>query len=240
MKKISIITVVRNCQSTIERCISSVLSQDYSCIELIIVDGGSTDGTKEILDSYQRCFAHYISEPDHGLYDAMNKGLRLSTGDYVRFLNADDYLPSSTLISECARYIGIHDVVYHGLMRYEEAGQIVTKGGPFEYRRELLSSTVPQIALLIPRALCVKVGDFDTRYNIAADYDYILRLAAVAEFRFIPVVCGTMVAGGISYKSPISGFVESYQIARKRGSSGLFATIAFMYKVVRFYSSRLI
>ena len=89
--KISIVTVVYNCAATIRGCIDSVLAQDYNDIEYIIIDGGSKDGTVDIVKSYGTRIAKFVSEKDKGIYDAMNKGLRMATGDVVGILNADDF-----------------------------------------------------------------------------------------------------------------------------------------------------
>lgn len=96
--KVSIITVVYNNQATIAHAISSVLSQDYSDIEYIVIDGASTDSTIEIIQSYSEKIAKFISEPDQGIYDAMNKGLNLATGDIIGILNSDDFYANNQAI----------------------------------------------------------------------------------------------------------------------------------------------
>jgi glycosyltransferase involved in cell wall biosynthesis len=100
--KISIITVCFNSAVTIEDAIKSILMQDYKDIEHIVVDGGSTDGTLEVLAKYQSRIAKCISEPDNGIYDAMNKGLKLATGDIIGFLNSDDFYVDKTVIRRIA------------------------------------------------------------------------------------------------------------------------------------------
>ena len=98
MLKITIITVSYNAAATIEQTISSVVHQDYPNIEYIIIDGGSTDGTIDIIKRYESYGIRWISEPDHGIYDAMNKGIRYATGDYLYFLGADDWLCNNEVI----------------------------------------------------------------------------------------------------------------------------------------------
>ena len=100
MNKISIITVVYNSEKYIRRTIESIVGQDYPAIEYIIIDGKSKDSTMQIVNEYRDRIAVVISEPDKGLYDAMNKGLRLATGDYVLYINSGDALPSPTLMSD--------------------------------------------------------------------------------------------------------------------------------------------
>ena len=97
--KVSIITVVYNNRFTISDAIESVISQDYPEIEYIVIDGLSTDGTQEIIRSYCDRITHFVSEKDHGLYDAMNKGIRLATGDVVGMLNSDDIYFDNSVIS---------------------------------------------------------------------------------------------------------------------------------------------
>lgn len=100
--KISVITVVYNSAHTIKDALESVAAQSHTDIEHIVIDGASTDGTAEVIESYQEQLAHFISEPDKGIYDAMNKGLRLVTGDVVGFLNADDVYANANVLSRVA------------------------------------------------------------------------------------------------------------------------------------------
>jgi glycosyltransferase involved in cell wall biosynthesis len=100
--KISIITVCYQASKTIRRCIESVTSQVYADIEYIIIDGQSTDGTLEILGEYSNKISHWISEPDKGIYDAMNKGIRMASGDIIGFLNADDWFADQNAVNHIA------------------------------------------------------------------------------------------------------------------------------------------
>ena len=108
--KISIITVCLNSESTIEQAFNSVLSQDFPDIELIVVDGASTDGTLEIIEKYKNRIGASISEPDQGIYDAMNKGIELATGDVIGILNSDDFYASTSIISQVAKELENEDV----------------------------------------------------------------------------------------------------------------------------------
>jgi glycosyltransferase involved in cell wall biosynthesis len=108
--KVSIITVCFNIADTIEDTIRSVLSQDYQDIEYIVVDGGSTDGTLDVVGRYKNSIANVISEPDNGIYDAMNKGLSSSTGDIVATLNGDDVYAGKTTVSRMAEFIRQNDL----------------------------------------------------------------------------------------------------------------------------------
>jgi glycosyltransferase involved in cell wall biosynthesis len=106
--KISIVTVCRNSEATIRSTIESVLAQTYSDIEYIIVDGASTDNTLSIVNEYRGRIHRIISEPDNGIYDAMNKGIKISTGDYLGILNSDDFFASNEIISGLAAFLKNH------------------------------------------------------------------------------------------------------------------------------------
>ncbi len=110
---ITIITVVYNCESHIEKTIKSVISQTYQNLEYIIIDGNSTDGTLDIIRKYEKYIDYWISEKDSGVFDAMNKGIYLSTSDWVLFLNAGDYLASSDSISNCIKYIDSESLILY-------------------------------------------------------------------------------------------------------------------------------
>ncbi|HEY9194869.1 MAG TPA: glycosyltransferase family 2 protein, partial [Mucilaginibacter sp.] len=115
--KVSLITVVYNAANTLARCIDSVISQNHPDIEYIIIDGGSTDGTLQVIDQYRDFVNVVVSEPDKGIYDAMNKGIRRATGDIVGTLNADDALADNDVIVAVARLFELQntDVVYGNL-----------------------------------------------------------------------------------------------------------------------------
>ena len=115
--KISLITVTRNAESTIKRCIESVLSQDYANVEYIVIDGQSTDGTLSIINSYRHGIAYSVSEPDKGIYDAMNKGIKIATGDIVGLLNADDCFADTRVLSEVAEAFTNNEIDAFNILR---------------------------------------------------------------------------------------------------------------------------
>ena len=114
--KVSVITICFNSQDTIEDTIKSVISQDYKDIEYIIVDGNSKDNTKSIIQKYKSKLAYYISEPDLGIYDAMNKGITASKGDLIAILNSDDVYAFKSVVSEMVDALGNNDAVYADLV----------------------------------------------------------------------------------------------------------------------------
>lgn len=177
--KISIITVCYNSAVTIEKTIRSVISQNFHDLEYIIIDGGSTDGTAEIISHYQDDIAVYISEPDQGIYDAMNKGLSAASGEIAAFLNSDDwYLPN--VLGRVEMYFNryLADIVSGGIY--------VCKDGKCEKapRSKLTGENIffhivcPHPALFVRRELYHRLGKFDVSYNIAADTKWIMNAYA--------------------------------------------------------------
>jgi glycosyltransferase involved in cell wall biosynthesis len=179
--KISVITACLNAAGTIEQTLTSVLDQGYPNLEYIIVDGGSTDGTLDIIGKYRERLASVISEPDDGIYDAFNKGLRLATGELIGILNADDFYAPWTLSTVSKAYIEqpIHDV-YFGkvvLINVKNGKWILCSLGDPEnltYRMDERSPSHP--AIFVPKKTYDKYGLYDRRYRIVGDWDYFLGL----------------------------------------------------------------
>jgi glycosyltransferase involved in cell wall biosynthesis len=187
MVKFSIITVCLNAEAVIEDAILSVLSQSYPDIEYIVIDGGSRDGTMGIVDKYRGRISKIISEPDHGIYDAMNKGIGLATGDVLYFLNADDHLADPDVLAQvfaCFQSTGA-DIV-HGAVRYSHVPGPLTgtslahhKGNrPMRSCWDIIHYLLCHQACFCKRDLFQRHGLFDRSYSIAADLDWLLRVVA--------------------------------------------------------------
>ncbi|WP_315003232.1 glycosyltransferase [uncultured Selenomonas sp.] len=176
--KISIITVVYNAAATIEQTILSVVKQDYSNIEYIIVDGGSTDGTLDIVKKYEEKIALWLSEPDHGIYDAMNKGLTHATGDYIYYLGADDCLLAPTSISQVVSFLQDNpevDVLCASVMMVDTVYRIEKVYSSNFSEADVLSGyNTPHQGMFVRREILQKYR-FDTSYHIAADYKNFLK-----------------------------------------------------------------
>lgn len=202
--KISVITVIYNGIDFIEDTIRSVIGQDYNNLEYIIIDGGSTDGTVELLKSYDNNVTRWISEKDGGIAEAFNKGLTHCTGDYVLFLNSDDMLtdPSviQTIVDEinknshpCLIY-GDFDIIdrnsgkplYRGVVNFSCKGMIK--------RGEIL----PHPCLFTSKKYFDKYGTFDTWYRIAMDYELFLRGVFKETVVHVPVLTTKIRSGGAS------------------------------------------
>ena len=176
---VSVLTVSFNAVATIRRTIESVLTQKGVAVEYIVIDGGSTDGTKEIIEEYADRLAFWISEPDEGIYDAMNKGLSHASGDLIGILNADDmYLPGvlEFVWNEFSRSPG---AVLHGDIEIVDHGHVVDvwKGrNPVGVQSQFRKMTVNHPATFIPRQVYKKFGNYLNGYSLSADYELVLRL----------------------------------------------------------------
>jgi glycosyltransferase involved in cell wall biosynthesis len=204
--KISIITVVYNGASTIQSCIDSVLSQDYPSIEYIVVDGNSKDGTQAIIAQYGSRIAKFISEPDKGIYDAMNKGIGLATGDYIGILNADDFYANSQVISDVAKALQESKAQgsYGDLQYVDAVNENLVKrnwvSGAFKSNSFLYGWMPPHPTFFISKACYKKWGTFRLDMGSAADYELMLRMIHKEKISlaYIPKVLIKMRVGGVS------------------------------------------
>ncbi len=205
--KISLITVTYNAESTISQCMESVIGQNFSNIEYIIIDGGSTDGTISIINQYKDNISHFISEPDKGIYDAMNKGIKLATGQVVGMLNADDFFADETVLSTVALAFTQKnvDIVYGDLDYIKANGDIVRKWRSGEYIRKNFDWgwMPPHPTFYCKLNLFHKFGLYSLEYGTAADYELMLKFLYVNKIDayYIKKVMVKMKVGGKSNKS---------------------------------------
>jgi glycosyltransferase involved in cell wall biosynthesis len=203
--KISIITVVRNGEKHIEQTIKSIISQTYENLEYIVIDGASTDGTVDIIKKYESNINYWISERDSGLYDALNKGVKCASGDWIIFIHADDYLLNETVISQAAVYLNDArtQIVYGKIIFIYPAGGEKTYGHDWENSKKTfrrVAMCIPHQATFHARTLFIN-EQFDTTFRIAGDYDFLLRHLRNHDATFIPVTIAKMRADGISYSA---------------------------------------
>lgn len=177
MPKLSIITVVLNSIQFIEESINSVVSQTYNDIEYIIIDGGSTDGTLDIIDKYCEDIDILVSEPDNGIYDAMNKGISLATGEWVLMLNADDYLIDDQVIEKVIPSLtDSSDLIYGtALMKFEDNGFFENYSTVLSLKNLSRGKVPPHMAVFAKRSIVKELGGYDTSYRLVADFDFYVR-----------------------------------------------------------------
>lgn len=221
--KISIITATWNSGKTVRDTIESVLGQTYKDIEYLIVDGASKDDTMSVVKSYEDAFEgrlRYVSEPDKGIYDAMNKGIAMATGDVVGILNSDDFYTSADVVETIARTFdgagGELDAVY-GDIHYVEDSDLTKcvryySSAGFKRAKMRMGWMPAHPSFYCRKAAYEKYGDFDISFKIGADFENLLRLIFVNRIsvRYIPMDFVTMRTGGAS----TSGLASHKQIYR--------------------------
>ncbi len=200
--KISIITVCYNCVETLENTILSVINQSFQDIEYIVIDGNSTDGTTDILKSYSDKIDHIICEDDSGIYNAMNKGLDLCSGDYVFFLNCGDTLYNETVLENLINQSNGEDILYGELMlNFKDGRKAQRWGQPAKVNRFLfIYHTMLHQATFVKRKLFEMYGKFDEQYVILADFDFFLRVVFKPNMSllYIPLIVSDYDMHGIS------------------------------------------
>lgn len=228
--KISIITVVYNNGSVIKSAIDSVLSQTYKNIEYIIIDGNSSDGTVEIIQSYGTKISKFVSEPDSGIYDAMNKGLKLVTGDIVGILNSDDFYISNNIIEKVIQ-VFVHqqvdsmfaDLVYvssddlNKVVRYYDSSY-------FSPQKFAYGWMPAHPTFFVKREVYEKYGYFKIDYKIAADYELLIRFLGkyCINYYYLQLPIVKMRIGGISTASFRSSMILNQEILRACAENGIY------------------
>ncbi|QXP66979.1 glycosyltransferase family 2 protein [Polaribacter sp. AHE13PA] len=215
--KISIITVCYNSAKTIEKTFKSVQSQTYNNIEYIVVDGGSKDTTLDIVQKYKELVSQSVSEPDKGLYDAMNKGIKMATGDLVGILNSDDIFTDDHVLENIANFHLENkeiDASVGNILQFNEEGKTVRKYSAKNWNPEKLKiGFMPaHPAIFFKRDLFKKYGLYHLDFTIGADYELITRffLQHKITWKFSDITTTSMLIGGVSS----SGF-SSYQLISK-------------------------
>ena len=219
---ITIVTVVYNGVKYLENTILSIVNQTYNNIEYIIIDGASTDGTVDIIKSYGDKISKFVSEPDEGLYDAMNKGVGLADGEYIAFINADDYYVDGELgkvIEEL--YEKKPDVLYADLDYIDNERRVKRCWRPGRFRAENLSDLwiPPHPTTFMTRELFTSAGGFNLRFRLAADYDLMLRVLSTSKkVHYLDTVLVKMRLGGVSNISWSNIYKQNLEIARSYNS----------------------
>ncbi len=211
---ITVVTVVYNGKTTLEQAIKSVLGQSYDNVEYIVMDGASSDGTLDIIKKYDDKIDYWQSEPDKGIYDAMNKGIGLANGDYIALLNADDWYEPFACQTMADRMLKDKADVYHAALKYiDENGEIVKVEGCSA--ASIACEMIAHPTCFVSRKI-YKEQKYDTSYKSAADYDFMNRLVkSGASFCFVPEIIANFRTGGMS--SNKVGTLETLKIKLRYG-----------------------
>jgi glycosyltransferase involved in cell wall biosynthesis len=235
--KITIITVVYNNVSTIRQCIESVLTQDHNDLEYIIIDGSSTDGTLDIIKEYDKKISTLISEKDSGLYDAMNKGIKVATGEVVGILNSDDFFYDNSVISRISEAFSdktidatISDIVF---VKNSSTDKVLRRYSSKEWKPSKFAwgYMPPHPSFFVKRSLLNQLGLYKTDYKIAADYELLIRYLLInrINWKYLPIITTKMRTGGASTKGLKSLLTINKEIARACKENNVFSNYLMIY-----------
>ena len=237
----SIITITYNSSATIERTIKSILSQTYQDYEYLIVDGASTDGTIDVIKKYEPLFEGRLkwkSEPDEGIYNAMNKGVARAIGDILGIVNSDDWLEPTALesmailigsVDDCLNKVFCGSMLFH----YDDGSSIYYKADEKKFKKGAphysLNRGLFHPAMFVPKTIYDKYGSFDESIRVSADVDFIFRCYdAGVDFVFSDILISHMSDGGASNNSNLKVFIHDWSVFLKnRGRKG----ISFYYRL---------
>jgi glycosyltransferase involved in cell wall biosynthesis len=238
--KISVITVCRNAETTINACISSVINQTYNNVEYIIIDGASTDNTLAIIKKHESHVAVIVSEPDKGIYDAINKGIGLATGDIIGVLNADDFFSGPDVLYSIAAAFkaNMADVIYGDLDYVDKKGNVVRKwrSGKYKHGKFNRGWMPPHPTFYCRKELFEKFGNYSLVFGTAADYELMARFIHLKQVPvyYLEMVLVKMTAGGVSnssYKNRIKALY--YDLKAMYNNEINFPPFALMLKPLR-------
>jgi glycosyltransferase involved in cell wall biosynthesis len=225
---ITVITVCLNRQKDVEKTILSILGQTYNNIEYIIIDGGSHDGTLKVIRKYDKRIAYWMSEKDNGIYDAMNKGIKLASGEWLNFMNAGDvFFSKSTIEKIFQNKKHVAGIVYGDCKINYEAGfsRIQKASDPVDVWKGVVCSHQS----LFCKTCLLKNKPFNTKYSLGADYDFFFRnYVKKIKFEQLTFPVSTCSAGGIVDNNLMRGFFDILTIARKY-SPGLRTELHYLF-----------
>ncbi|MHB9138930.1 MAG: glycosyltransferase family 2 protein [Victivallaceae bacterium] len=230
--KLSIITVTLNSEKHLEETIKSVLAQNYKHFEYIIIDGGSTDGTLDIIRKYEKNLAYWISEPDKGMYDAMNKGIARASGDIVGIINSDDYyFPGAfSKVTEAFVDESLDQYIFWGdIMQGDE---LVLGWRPWNLKR---GAFAPHPSMFCPKKIYDRIGTYSLDYKVLGDYDFMYR--AIHKYGIRPLYLHEPIAffrlGGLASQNILTALKEELRVKLKYGQSFGIAYSMFLLKIIK-------
>lgn len=227
--KISIVTVAFNSAKTVVRTMESVAAQSYPDIEHIVIDGGSTDGSLELIKGFLGPNSRLVSEPDQGIYDAMNKGVRLATGDVIGFLNSDDRFADHDVVKRIAEAMqtGNLDAVFADVVfvHSHKPEEIVRRYQSDRFRpdRVAMGWMPAHPTLYVRKKVFQEAGLFKTDYKIAGDFEFVARAMGKGQlsYRYIPEVWVVMMTGGVSTGGLRSTLLLNREVLRACRENGI-------------------
>lgn len=243
--KISVITVCFNSVATLGEALASVANQSWLNVEHIVVDGASTDGTLAVIEHFSSMLTHVVSEPDKGIYDAMNKGLALASGDIVCFLNADDVYAHKEVLADIARIMSTQplDAVFGDVVffRPQVPEKIVRRYRSHRFHPGCINrGWMPaHPALFIRRAVFDRVGPFRDDYRIAGDFEFVARAFGPGNLRYqyLPEVFVRMRTGGVSTAGWRSKLLLNREVLRACRENGIPTNI---FKILSKYPAKIL
>ncbi len=233
MIKVSIITVSHNSVDTISKTINSVKNQTYDNIEYIVVDGESSDGTKDVIKECEDFIDKWVSERDEGIYDAINKGIRMSSGDVIGILNSDDWYEPATVATAVEQFDdGI--ALVHGAMRlWSEEGEVETYYGMRKCLPKSFETPFNHPTCFVHSKVYSDIGLFKIEYPTAADYDFMLRfLQSEYKSRYVDQVFTNMRQGGVTSRQSVP-LAQLWRILRSNEYGVAATTSALGFRLLR-------
>lgn len=241
INKVTIILATFNCVKYIEQCLKSIVSQNYNNYELIVIDGGSNDGTLNIIKKYSNYIYYWISEKDRGLANAWNKAIDKSTGEWLYFIGGDDYLTDQNILNECAKLLiqcpNTTNIAYGNIILTTEDDKILyTQGKSWELSKGLFKTqmSIPHQGVFHRSKIFKDYGIFDENYKVAADYELIMRdLSNNDAFYLKNINVAYMRRGGLSTHSK-NTFITLYEFAKVRKIHlGLMPDVFWYLKIIK-------
>lgn len=215
---VSIITIAFNSESTIEQTIQSVINQTYDNIEYIIIDGGSTDGTIDILRRYEDRIAYWISEPDKGIGDAFNKGIAASTGEMIGMINADDWYSVNAVELVVSEYLEKGKFIYHAKLQYWNSDMTPYYVFSGNHEKILKRGTINHPTVFVPKKIYEEIGLFNINFHNAVDYEWLIRAKLRGKkFCYIDHIVSNMRLAGTSDEKWLNNYTEIFRARNLHG-----------------------
>jgi glycosyltransferase involved in cell wall biosynthesis len=234
--KISIITATYNAEKTLEKSILSILNQSYKNIEYILIDGGSTDFTLEIIQEHKGKIDYYLSEPDKGIYDAWNKGLDNASGDWIVFIGADDFLLEdaiSSYVKMISENVDLDMITSKAIICNENGLSNKIIGKPFSSNKLRHHMHIVHSGCITKKSIFDKYGPFDLKSGIVGDYEYLLRVYKFVSIGFLDKVTLHFSSGGLSSRNIIP-ILDTLAVKNRYFSGKIINYLDFFIAILKF------